>query len=66
MRAKQLIEKLEDLATYLTLAANDAGKEVTVAEKKVDFQGASFCNGKETAYKTAFNKVDSIIKEAKR
>ena len=66
MKKKELIEKLEDLATYFTLAASDAGKDAKRAKDIANFQGACFREGRETAYKTAFNKVDSLIKEAKR
>ncbi len=68
MRKKQLIEKLEDLATFLALAAKDSGEEKT---KEIDKGGGSILynlacwEGKEEAYKTSFIKVDGIIKEAK-
>ncbi len=65
MRAKKLIEKLEDLATYLTLAASDASELKEAAEKKVDFQGASFSRGRKVAYNNAFQRLHRLIKEAK-
>lgn len=67
MRAKQLIEKLEDLATYFTLAASDADKEQH-KESRIEPSGrtAAFYEGKKVAYTAAFNKVDGLIKEAKR
>jgi len=66
MSVKKLIEKLEDLATFLTLAANDADKEAKTAENKSDLGHSYFHDGKAKAYNTAFNKVDGLIKEAKR
>ena len=67
MRAKKLIEKLALLATYLTLAASDAEKE-QYKENRIDKSGrlAAFYEGRANAYNTAFNKVDDIIKEAKK
>lgn len=67
MRAKQMLEKLEDLATYFTLAASDADKE-QYKESRLDASGrlAAFYEGKANAYNTAFKKVDAIIKEAKQ
>jgi hypothetical protein len=67
MRTKQLIEKLELLATYFTLAANDAGNE-QYKESRLDSSGrlASFFEGKQSAFLTAFNKLDALIKEVKR
>lgn len=66
MTKPKLIEKLELLATYFILASSDANEQIKVAEKKVDFQGASFSNGRKQAYNTAFKKIDALIKEAKR
>ena len=67
MRAKQLLEKLNDLATYLTLAANDAEGE-QYKETRLDDTGrlAAFAEGRKVAYNNVFVKVDKIIKEAKR
>ena len=68
MTKKALIESLGDLATFVALAAKDSGEEKT---KEIDKGGVSilynlaFWEGKEEAYKTAFNKLDAIIKEAK-
>ena len=66
MRVKELIEKLEDLATFLTLAANDAGESVKAGKKKGSQVSISYHGGRQVVYKIVFNKVDGIIKEAKR
>ena len=66
MRVKKLIEKLEDLATFFTLAASDEGKEATTARKNRDSIHTSFCVGRKGAFDVAFKKVDGILKEAKR
>ena len=66
MRAKQLIEKLEDLATFLTLAANDANKEGIKAQKETRIADAHVWEGMAAAYNISFNKVDGIIKQAKK
>lgn len=66
MEKKELIEKLEDLATFLTLAASNAGEEATTARKNRDSIQTSFCVGRKGAFDIAFIKVDGIIKEAKR
>jgi len=66
MRARELIEKLEDLATFFTLAASDAGESVKAAKKKGSQISISYHEGRRVVYKIAFNKVDSLIKEAKR
>jgi len=66
MRAKKLIEKLEDLATFLTLAASDAGKSIQTSKKIGNQVAISYHEGREVVYKIAFNKVDGLIKEAKR
>ena len=66
MRVKELIEKLEDLATFFTLSASDAGESVKAAKKKGNQSSISYYGGREVAFKIAFNKVDGIIKEAKR
>ena len=67
MRAKQLLEKLNDLATYLTLAAKDAAAE-QYKETRIESGGywASYHEGEQSAFKAAFNKVDKLIKEATR
>ena len=66
MRVKELIEKLEDLATFLTLAQNDAGESAKTAKNMENPVGINYHEGKQAAYKTVFNKVDAIIKEVKR
>ncbi len=65
MKKRELIEKLEDLATYFTLAASDAEERKKIAEIKVDFQGASLAAGRKVAYNNAFQKLHRIIKEVK-
>jgi hypothetical protein len=67
MRAKQLLEKLNDLATYLTLAANDAEGEQYKESRLCATGGslAAFAEGRKVAYNNAFVKVGKIIKEAK-
>ena len=65
MEKKKLIEKLEDLATFFTLAALDAeGKQ----KKQPLYQNPTraYYEGKQEAHNIAFNKVEQIIKEAKR
>ena len=62
MRAKKLIEKLEDLATFLALASAEANHE----QHKDSNLYVSFHKGEKKAYNVAFNKVDGLIKEAKR
>jgi len=66
MRAKKLIEKLEDLATFLALAASDTKKQSSDAANKGDTTYCTFHSGEAKAYGIAFKKVDGIIKEAKR
>jgi len=66
MRVTELIEKLEDLATFFTLAASDAGESVKAAKKKGNQISISYQEGRKIVFKIAFNKVDAIIKEAKR
>ena len=61
MNIKQLIEKLEDLATFLVLAAAEANHE----QPKDNNLYADFHKGEQKAYNAAFNKLDAIIKEAK-
>lgn len=65
MRAKKLIEKLDDLATFLTLSQNDAGKREKEEEKKENRGLTSYWAGRESAFNVAFLKVDGLIKEAK-
>lgn len=66
MRVKQLIEKLEDLATYFTLAASDAMVKKNESWLRRDYTTASIWEGRAIASKHAFEKVDALIKEAKR
>lgn len=66
MRTKKLIEKLEDLATFFTLASNDANKEAIKKAKKGATGDALVYEGAASAYNTAFVKVDKLINEAKR
>lgn len=66
MRVKKLIEKLEDLATYLTLAASDAEVKKNESRLGERFTTASIWEGRQIASKHAFEKVDALIKEAKR
>ena len=66
MRAKQLIEKLEDLATYFALKRKEAHQLSLDAKAKGDIKVTSYWAGDATAYGLAFLKVDSLIKEAKR
>lgn len=66
MKAKQLIEKLEDLATFFTLAASNAGEEAKKTEKKGDLGDSYFHEGEAATNKIAFEKVDKLIKEAKK
>lgn len=67
MKKKELIEKLEDLATFLTLAASNADKEQH-KESRIEPSGrmAAFHEGKKIAFETAYNKIDRILKEAKK
>ncbi len=66
MRAKKLIEKLEDLATFFSLAAADAGKHKEESLLKENYTAVSIWEGRQIAYREAYNKVDKIIGEAKR
>lgn len=66
MRAKQLIEKLEDLATFFTLAASDATAKSNESLLRQNYTAASIWEGRAIASKHAFEKVDALIKEAKR
>lgn len=67
MRAKKMLEKLVDLATFFTLAADNASNEAYKESRLQPHGGhAVFYEGKANAFNTAFNKVDGIIKEAKR
>ena len=61
MRAKIMIEKLEDLATFLALASAHAKHEQPIDGGLY----RDFHKGEEKAYDAAFEKVDEIIKEAK-
>jgi hypothetical protein len=63
---KDLIEKLEDLATFFTLAASKTAEE-QYKESRLDSSGrlAAFYEGKNNAFETAFKKIDKIIKEVK-
>ena len=54
MEKKKLIENLEDLATFLTLAATSAATQANTARKKRNLEHASFNVGRKTAYDTAF------------
>jgi len=65
MRTKKLIEKLEDLATFLTLAANDAKKQASDAGNRGDMTECTLRESEAEAYEKTFKKVDGIIKEAK-
>ncbi len=65
MRVKKLIEKLEDLATFFTLAASDAEVKKNENSLMENFTTASIWEGREIANKYAFEKVDALIKEAK-
>ncbi len=65
MRAKKLIERLENLATFLTLKASDAKKRSNESKTISSMESRAFWEGREDAYRVAFNKVDAIIKEAK-
>lgn len=62
---KELIEKLEGLATFFTLAASNAERETNAARKAGSVKRTSFCAGRQTAYNVAFAKTTHIIKEAK-
>lgn len=65
MTKPKLIEKLEDLATFLTLKTSDASKRRKESKTILSLESLAFWEGREDAYKTAFNKVDALIKEAK-
>lgn len=64
---KELIEKLEDLATFFTLAASNAEK-LQYKESRIEPSGraAAFYEGKSKAYSAAFDKLDKILKEVKK
>ena len=64
---KELIEKLEDLATFFTMAASDAGGQAELAKlANVNIKLSSFASGREMAYNVAFLKLNTILKEAKK
>ena len=63
---KELIEKLEFLATYFALAARDANGAAKIEEEEKWIETAFFCKGKETAFNIAFIKLDKIITEVKK
>lgn len=65
MTKKKLIEKLGDLATFLTLATTDMNKKAKEEHAKDRFADGYVNEGMANAYETAFKKVDGIIKEAK-
>jgi hypothetical protein len=62
MIIKTLIEKMEDLATFLSLAAAKANHE----QHKDSGLYADFHKGEKKAYNAAFEKIDMILQEAKR
>lgn len=66
MKNKKLIERLEDLAAFFTLAAKDVGQKAMVMKVKGNIRTISFCEGKETAFNIASAKIDAILKEAKK
>lgn len=66
MRVKKLIEKLEDLATFFTLEANDSAEQAKKSERKGQTGDTHFHEGTAAANKIAFIKLDKLIKEAKR
>lgn len=61
MEKQKLIEKLEDLATFLALASAEANHE----QPKDGGLYRDFHKGEKKAYNAAFNKLDIILKEAK-
>ena len=64
---KELIEKLEGLATFFTMASSDAGGQAELAKlAKVNTKLASFPSGRELASNVAFLKLDTILKEARK
>lgn len=65
MKKQELIEKLEDLATFFTLAALDAEEK---QKKRPLYQDPkrAYYEGKQEAHNIAFNKVEQILKEAKK
>lgn len=66
MKTKELIEKLENLATFFTLQSKDAKNGIKDSKSIRATESASFHEGRKTAYDTAFSKINTIIKEAKR
>ena len=65
MTKQKLIEALEDLATFFTLAKESATTQTANALKKREVAPASFNLGRKMAYDTAFAKLNVIITEAK-
>lgn len=63
---KELIEKLELLAAFYTLSAKNAGEQAQAAHDKGNQRLSSFSAGRQAAYEVAFQKIDIIIKEAKK
>lgn len=66
MRAKKLIEKMEDLATFFVVARDHAYKQAEEQNKKKNITLARHWAGRASANLIAFNKLDVLIKEAKR
>ena len=65
MTKPKLIEKLEDLASFFTLASRDANME-SIKKRKMGASGDALVEeGAAGAYHIAFVKVDKLIKEAK-
>ncbi|MCK4785190.1 MAG: hypothetical protein KAV87_15680 [Desulfobacteraceae bacterium] len=62
MEKKKLIENLEDLATFLVLASAEANHE----KPKDGGLYADFHKGEQKAYNAAYEKVDKILREAKK
>ncbi len=65
MRVKKLIEKLEDLATFFSLAAADAGEHKEASHLRGEYTAGAIWEGRQVANREAYNKVDKIIGEAK-
>lgn len=66
MKKQKLIEKLEDLASFLTLSQSSAEAQARDAQGMGSVKRASFCSGRGKAYGIVFLKLDGILKEVKR
>ena len=63
---KELIEKLELLATFFALAAREAERRGKLVDADIETMYAGSCTGEMMANDAAFKKLDKIITEVKK